>query len=94
MCASATRTSTATAGTARGSVTRVGVKSGSGGASGCGVSRSSAMRRRRGEPASRRTVLITAANGRARIAPTTPRSEPAMRTATIVVNGETSTARR
>ena len=68
----------------------VGVKSGCGGAPGCGMSRSSAIRRRRGEPASRTTTLITAANGSARIAPTTPRSEPAMSTATIVVNGVTA----
>ena len=52
------------------------------------------MRRRRGEPASRSTILITAANGTARMAPTTPRSERAIRTATIVVNAESSTARR
>ena len=40
---------------------------------------------RRGRPASCTTVLTTAANGTARIAPTTPSSEPAISTATIVV---------
>ena len=49
--------------------------------------RSASIRARRGAPASRITVLITAANGTARIAPTTPSSVPAISTATIVVNG-------
>ena len=57
-------------------------------------SRSAAIRSRRGAPASCSTVLITAANGTARIAPTTPRIELAISTATIVVNGDSSTAWR
>ena len=56
--------------------------------------RSAAIRARRGAPASRSTVLITAANGTARIAPTTPRMEPAISTATIVVKPDSSTAWR
>ena len=56
--------------------------------------RSSAIRSRRGRPASRRTILITAANGTARIAPTTPRIELAISTATMVVNGDSETASR
>ena len=38
------------------------------------------------------TILITAANGTARIAPTTPSNELAISTETIVVNGDSSTA--
>ena len=57
-------------------------------------SRRAAMRARRGAPASPSRILITAANGTARIAPTTPRSVLAISTATIVVNGESSTAWR
>ena len=56
--------------------------------------RSAAIRVRRGELASRSTILITTANGTARMAPTTPSSEPAIRTATIVVNGDSATALR
>ncbi len=52
------------------------------------------MRARRGAPASRSTILMTAANGTARIAPTTPSSELAMSTETIVVSADNSTARR
>ena len=63
-------------------------------AGGAPSARSAAIRSRRGAPASRSTILITAANGTARIAPTTPRSELAISTATIVVNGESSTAWR
>ena len=58
---------------------------------GC-YSRSACISARRGAPASLTTFLMTAANGTARIAPTTPRSEPAINTATIVVNGDSSTA--
>jgi len=61
---------------------------------GASSARSASICSRRGRPASRTTVLITAANGTARIAPTTPSSEPAISTATIVVNGDSSTARR
>ena len=57
-------------------------------------SRSDCISARRGAPASLSTVLMMAANGTARIAPTTPRSEPAISTATIVVNGDSSTACR
>ena len=56
--------------------------------------RNAAMRVRRGREASRSAIFTTAANGTARIAPSTPRIEPAIRTETIVVNGESSTARR
>ena len=56
--------------------------------------RSAAIRVRRGELASRSTILMTTAKGTARMAPTTPSSEPAIRTATIVVNGDSATALR
>ena len=57
-------------------------------------SRSSAIRSRRGRVASCSTVLTTAANGTARIAPTTPSRAPKISTATIVVKPESEIALR
>ena len=55
-------------------------------------SRNDCIAARRGAPASLTTFLTTAANGTARIAPTTPRSAPKINTAAIVVNGDSETA--